>query len=217
VIKVLLVDDHKIVRTGIRGIFEATDDIEVMGEAASGEEAVKFVRTHVPDVALMDLQMPGMGGLEATKSVTRISPRTRVLVLTSYEDEIFPMRLLRNGAAGYLTKGCASDELLEAVRQMSTGERYLSPDIAKQLALRRFDDKVNSPFEILSERELQVMLMTTRGEKVTQIAEELHLSPKTINTYRYRVFQKLGVNNDVELTHLALRYGIIDNPMKDDE
>lgn len=215
-IKVLLVDDHKIVRAGIKHIIDGSNDIDVAGEASSGEDALAFVRDSAPDVVLMDLQMPGIGGLETTRKILHINSKIKILVLTVCDDEIFPMRLLKSGASGYLTKGCASDELLNAIRQVNEGKRCLSAEIAQQLALKRFDDSA-SPFDALSERELQVMLMITRGQKVSFIAEKLHLSRKTVNTYRYRLFSKLGVNSDVELTHLAIRYGIIDNQQVDAE
>jgi len=215
-IKVLLVDDHKIVRAGIRHIVESASDMEVIGEASTGEEALSFVRETPPHVLLMDLQMPGIGGLETTRKILRVNSKVRILVLTVCDDDIFPMRLLKSGALGYLTKGCASNELLHAIRQVYEGKKCLSSAVAQQLALKRFDDSV-SPFDALSERELQVMLMITRGKKVAFIAEKLHLSPKTVNTYRYRLFAKLQVNSDVELTHLAIRYGIVENHSVDEK
>jgi len=211
VISILLVDDHKIVRSGIRHIIDATPGLRVVAEADSGEDAVDCVKEHQPDVVLMDLQMPGIGGLEATRTIVRQNPETKILVLTVCDDDIFSVRLLKSGALGYLTKGCESDELLKAIKQVAGGERYLSPELAQQLALKRFDgDEEVSPFEDLSGRELQVMLMITKGLKVPEIAEKLHLSTKTINTYRYRLFAKLNLKNDVELTHLAIQYELID-------
>lgn len=213
-IKVLLADDHKLIRTGLRHIFENVSGIDVVAEASSGEEVLEYIRHNELDVVLMDLQMPGMGGLEATRKIVKQNPQIKVIVLTVCDDDIFPVRLLKSGASGYLTKGCETEELTSAIKQVVTGKRYLSPALAQQLALKRFDgsDEDASPFESLSERELQVMLMITKGLKVPYIAEKLHLSTKTVNTYRYRIFEKLKIKSDVELTHLALRYNVIDNP-----
>ena len=215
-IRVLLVDDHHIVRAGINRLLADADDIEIVAEAASGEEALKLTHDNEIDVVLMDVQMPGIGGIEATRKIIHYHPKVKVLVLTVCDDDIFPTRLLRSGAAGYVTKGSPAEELLQAIRQVDAGERYLSPQVAQQLALKRFDEK-ESPFDLLSERELQVLLMITQGQKVQDISSQLHLSPKTVNTYRYRIFAKLGVKSDVELTHLALRYGIIGNQLQDQQ
>lgn len=215
-IKVLLADDHKIVRSGIKHIIDGVDGISVVNEVSSGEEVIDYIRHNELDVVLMDLQMPGMGGLEATRKIVKQNPQVKVIILTVCDDDIFPMRLLKSGASGYLTKGCESEELIQAIKQVVTGKRYLTPELAQQLALKRFDNETSSPFENLSERELQVMLMITKGQKVPYIAEKLHLSTKTVNTYRYRIFEKLSINSDVELTHLALRYGVIDNPTMTD-
>jgi len=205
-----LVDDHQIVRAGIRRILSEAKDINILAEAGSGEEAVQFIRNNEVDVVLMDIHMPGIGGLEATRKIVHYSPNIKVIVLTVSNDEIYPVRFLKSGAMGYLTKDCQAEELIQAIKQVKSGQRYLSAEIAQQLALKRFDNR-DSPFDALSERELQVMLMITRGEKVPKIAEQLHLSTKTVNTYRYRIFNKLGVNSDVEMTHLALRYNVIEN------
>jgi two-component system invasion response regulator UvrY len=216
VINVILVDDHQIVRSGIRRILADTSGIRIVGEASSGEESVKLVRSENVDVVLMDIHMEGIGGLEATRKILHHNPNIKVLVLTVSDDEIYPVRFLKTGAAGYLTKDCEATELVQAVKQVYQGKRYISAVVAQQLALKRFDDK-NSPFDLLSERELQVLLMITRGEKAPKIAEQLHLSTKTVNTYRYRIFTKLGVNSDVEMTHLALRYNIISGHLPGEE
>ncbi len=214
-IRVILVDDHQIVRAGIKRILADSRDIKIVGEVGSGEEAVQLARTEEIDVVLMDIHMPGIGGLEATRKLVHYNPRIKVIVLTVSDDEVYPVRFLKSGAVGYLTKDCESDEVIQAIKQVYQGQRYLSAEIAQQLALKRFDNR-DSPFDALSERELQVMLMITRGEKVPKIAEQLHLSTKTVNTYRYRIFKKLGVNSDVEMTHLALRYGVIDSQLDGD-
>lgn len=209
-------DDHQIVREGIRRLLSEAKDIEIVAEAASGEDALKAVKTMEVDVVLMDVQMPGIGGIEATRKILHYHPKIKILVLTVCDDDIFPTRLMRTGASGYLTKGSPAGEVVTAIRQVYKGERYLSSVVAQQLALKRFDDR-DSPFDQLSERELQVLLMITQGQKVQVIAEKLHLSPKTVNTYRYRIFAKLGIKSDVELTHMALRHGIISNQTGDNQ
>jgi two-component system, NarL family, invasion response regulator UvrY len=209
-INVLLVDDHDLVRTGIKHMLCNAEDINVLGEASTGEEAVKMTRDLAPDVVLMDVKMPGIGGLEATRKLLRILPNIKVLVVTVCDDDLFPSRLLQAGAVGYLTKGASMDEMLQAIHTVHSGQRYISPEVAKQLALKHLVDDHDSPFDALSERELQVMLMITEGMKVQDIAGKLCLSPKTVNSYRYRIFDKLSVKNDVELTHLAIRHHILD-------
>lgn len=210
-IKVLVVDDHTLVRKGIIGLLNTIKDMEVVGEAASGEEAINLAKLRDPDVILMDIQMPGMGGLEATRKLTYSGFGSKVLALTVYESDVFPTRFLEEGAAGYITKYANPQELERSIRMVASGQRYVSSEIAQKLVLRRYSDHNNqSPFERLSERELQVMMMITRGKKAPEIAEILHLSPKTINTYRYRIFDKLGVKTDVELTRLAIRHGLIE-------
>jgi len=209
-IKVLLVDDHELVRTGIRRLLDDFNDIEVIAEADSGEVAISLVREHQPQVVLMDVNMPGIGGLEATRKLIQIAPNTKVIVVTIHLDEPFPTRLLEAGASGYLTKGCAVSEIVDAIRQVSKGKRFIGSDVAQQLALTMLPGSDKSPFDALSQRELQVMLMVTQGQKIQEIADKLCLSPKTVSTYRYRLFEKLDVKSDVELTHLAMRHGMID-------
>ncbi len=210
VIKVFLVDDHELVRTGIRRILEDVRGIKVVGEAHSGEDAVKWCRTEQADIVLMDMNMPGIGGLEATKKILRFNPDMKVIVLTIHTENPFPTKVMQAGAAGYLTKGAGPDEMVNAIRMVQSGQRYLSPEIAQQMALSQFTPDSENPFKELSERELQIMMMITKGEKVTDISEQLNLSPKTVNSYRYRLFSKLNISGDVELTHLAIRHGILD-------
>ncbi|MGL6335118.1 UvrY/SirA/GacA family response regulator transcription factor [Aeromonas jandaei] len=208
-INVFLVDDHELVRTGIRRILEDVRGIKVVGEAQSGENAVAFCRQQHPDVILMDMNMPGIGGLEATRKILRIRPDVRIIVLTIHSENPFPTKVMQAGAAGYLTKGAGPDEMIQAIRLVHSGQRYISPEIAQQMALSQFASADENPFKSLSERELQIMMMITKGQKVTDISEQLNLSPKTVNSYRYRLFSKLGINGDVELTHLAIRYGML--------
>ncbi len=208
-INILLVDDHELVRTGVSKILNEVKGFKVIDECETGEEAIKFCRETEPDIILMDMDMPGMGGLEATKKILRFSPEAKIIMLTVHAEDPFPTKVMQIGAAGYLTKGTAPNEMVNAIRAVNSGQRYLPAEIAQQMALSKFKSAKENPFSELSDRELQIMLMITRGEKVPDISEHLHLSTKTINSYRYRMFEKLSVGNDVELTHLAIRHGMI--------
>ncbi len=208
-ISLLLVDDHELVRAGIRRILEDIKGLVIAGEAGCGEDAVKWCRQHAVDVVLMDMNMPGIGGLEATRKIVRYNPDIRVIMLTIYTEHPLPAKVMQAGASGYLSKGAAPQEVICAIRAVHAGQRYIASDIAQQMALSQIEpEKAESPFSCLSERELQIMLMITRGQKVTDISAQLNLSPKTVNSYRYRMFSKLNISGDVELTHLAIRYGL---------
>lgn len=213
-IHVLLVDDHELVRTGIKRILNDTRGMKVIGEAGSGEEALRMMRQCKPDVVLMDVNMPGIGGLEATRKLLYMYPAVKVIVVTVHAEEPYPTRLLEAGASGYLTKGCAVEEVIGAIKAVHAGQRYIGMDIAQQLALSLLPGGQKSPFDALSHREMQVMLMVTQGQSIQQISDKLCLSPKTVSTYRYRLYEKLGVDNDVELTHLAMRHGMIEQGLE---
>ena len=217
-INVLLVDDLDLVRTGMRKMLDTVSGIKVVGEASSGEEALTLARKLNPDVVLMDVRMPGIGGYEATRKLIRAHPDIKVLVVTVCDNDFYPARLLQVGA-GYLTKGASMEEMVQAIKAVYHGQRYISPDIAARLAFRHVSDEDDSPFKSLSERELQVVLMITKGMKVQDIAKKLFLCAKTINSYRYRTFEKVGVKNDVELTLLAMRHkhDIKDDNFGDDD
>ncbi|MCW4153375.1 response regulator [Halomonas sp. 18H] len=208
-IRVLIADDHHLVRTSIAHLLNEEPDMGVVGEAADGEEAVQQTRQLKPDVILMDIRMPGISGLEATRKIHRLTTDVRILVLTAFVEETFAQRLLEAGAHGFISKGSQHDEMVQAIRSIFNGKRYISPEIAQRLVLFRIDDNEN-PFDQLSQRELQVAMMIVNCRKVADIADHMFLSPKTVNTYRYRIFEKLGVNSDVELTHMGLRYGLVD-------
>lgn len=210
-IRVLVVDDHDLVRTGISRMLADIDGLQVIGQADSGEAAIRKSRELKPDVVLMDIKMPGIGGLEATRKLLRSHPDIKVIAVTICEEDPFPTRLLQAGAAGYLTKGAALEEMIQAIRMVFAGQRYISPQIAQQLALKSFQPKLNgSPFDLLSEREIQIALMISNCQKVQTISDKLCLSPKTVNTYRYRIYEKLSVSSDVELALLAVRHGMVD-------
>jgi two-component system invasion response regulator UvrY len=209
IIKVLLADDHDLVRTGMRRLLEDNTDIEVIAEATTGEEAVSLCRQHTPNVVLMDINMPGMGGIEATKKILHHNDMMKVIVVTMNDDEILAQTLLKLGAAGYLTKGCKISEIIHAIKEVTANRRYITPEIAQQLALAQSKPtQEQSPFTDLSERELQVMMMVLEGRKTSEISDNLCLSPKTISTYRHRLFSKLGIQSDVELTKMAIRHGL---------
>jgi two-component system, NarL family, invasion response regulator UvrY len=208
-IKVLLVDDHELVRTGIRRILDEAGDMEVVGEAADGDEALRVARKVAPDVVLMDLNMPGMGGIEATRRMIRLQPNAKVIALTVLDDDPFPARLSEAGAVGYLSKGCPAAEMIEAVRTVYGGAPYVAVSVARKHMLADWRGVAKTPFEELSSREMQVAMMILEGQRTQEISDALSLSPKTVSTYRQRIYDKLNVKTDVELTRLAYRYGLI--------
>ncbi|MFT0212072.1 response regulator [Pseudomonas sp. F1_0610] len=211
-IRVLVVDDHDLVRTGITRMLEDNQDIQVVGQAQSGEEAIKQVQALNPDIVLMDIRMPGMGGLEATQRIRKRFENTRVIAVTACDDDIYPTRFIEAGATGYITKGTGFAEMLQAIKQVHLGKPYLSAEIAQQMAMRSFQPAAQgSPFDELSQRELQICIMIANGDTANDIADVLCLSPKTINTYRYRAFEKLNVKTDVEMTLLAIRHHLVNH------
>lgn len=209
-IDIFLVDDHELVRTGMARMLDDEEGVRVVGQAASGEEALALVPRLKPDLVLMDLRMPGMGGLEATRRLMRLDDGPRVMVVTVCEGGPFPTRLLQAGALGYVGKSADLAELMGAIKTVCCGQRYVSPYIAQTIALGPFSLNDLGPLDMLSQRELQIMILLVNGRTVRDVADELSLSPKTINTYRYRIFDKLGVKGDVRMTLLAMHYGLID-------
>ncbi len=208
-IRIIVVDDHQLVRVGTSRLLDDVDGFQVVGQAASGEAAIGLVRDLKPDIVLMDLQMPGIGGLEATRRCLRVDPELKIVILTIHEQEPYPSNLLKIGAAGYLTKRADVDEMVRAIRKVVLGQRYIASDIAQKLALDPYKDNDTNPFQCLSSREMQITLMVIDGNKVPHISLKLSLSPKTVNSYRYRIFEKLDIHNDVGLTKMAIKYGII--------
>lgn len=206
----LVVDDHDLVRSGISRLLGDAREINVVGEAASGEDAIRLTRELNPDVVLMDIRMPGIGGLEATRKLVRLNPDIKVIAVTACDDDPYASRLLQAGAAGYMTKGAEVDEMVRAILKVRSGQRYISPEIAQKMALRPYEAGHESPFEVLSDREMQITIMVVNCHKVQEISDKLCLSPKTVNSYRYRIFEKLNIESDVELTHLAMKHGIVD-------
>ncbi|MCE3027424.1 MULTISPECIES: response regulator [unclassified Salinicola] len=208
-IKVLLADDHHLVRTSIARVLDEEPDIEIIAEVDSGEAALSACRNQRPDLALMDIRMPGMGGLEAILKLLREQPQISIVVLTGQVEETTAQRLIDAGVAGFISKGTPLDQMIEAVKLVAAGERFISPDIAQRVVLARREGEGN-PFDQLSDRELQIALMIINCRRVSLISQQLGLSSKTVNTYRYRIFDKLKVQSDVELTHLGLKHGLVD-------
>jgi two-component system invasion response regulator UvrY len=207
---VLLVDDHAVVRTGFRLLLQSQPDINVAAEAQSGEAACQMYAELSPDVVVMDLGMPGMGGLEAMRRIRARNPAARVLALSAHDDPMHARRALREGALGFLSKRSAPEALIEAIATVAAGRRYIDPSLAQKLALAEIEGAARSPVEQLSEREFEVFIRLAGGATVQKIADDLKLSASTIGTHLYNIKQKLGVVNQSELTLLAIRHGLIE-------
>lgn len=208
-ISVFLIDDHALVRTGIRMILSGQTGIEVIGEADSGDVALPQIRRLKPDVVLCDLHLPGLSGLEITERIVKGDHGTKVIIVSVLEDGPMPKRLLEAGASGYVGKGGDSKELIRAVHDVAIGKRYLATSIAQNLALSNLEGGA-SPFDLLSPRELEVALLLIQGHRQEEIARRLSLSAKTVNTHKARLFQKLGVQDNIALARLAAQYGVGD-------
>ena len=205
-IKILIVDDHCLVRSMLKRLLTDIPGMAVVGEAQNGKEALTAVQALSPQVVLMDLNMPAMNGLEATRQLHRKESEVKVLVLTASEDDRLPALLLEAGASGYLTKNAGLTEIVRAIRVVHVGQRYISPDLAQALIHKQLKGIGTSPFEDLSKREQQIASFVNQGKKVRDISKQLNLSPKTVNSYRYRVFRKLGIDSDVQLAHLLAQH-----------
>jgi two-component system invasion response regulator UvrY len=209
-IDVLLIDDHALVRTGIRRLLEDSGQIRIAGEADCGEDGVTLAQQLNPDVILMDVSMPGIGGVEACRRILQRDPGQKIIVLTIHNEQTFPKRMLEIGARGYLTKECGVDEMLLAIKQVYSGKAYIAPSIAQQLALSLLPGNQHNPIDRLSRREFQVMLMISHGLTNAAISEKLCLSPKTVSTYRLRLLEKLGAQNEVDLIKIAVEQGMVE-------
>lgn len=208
-IRIFLVDDHALVRTGLRMILSAEPDIEIVGEAESGEDALPLIRKLKPDVVLCDLHLPGISGMEVTERIIRGRIGCRVVIVSVLEDGPLPKRLLDVGASGYVGKGGDAHELLSAVRDAARGKRFLGNSIAQNMALSSYSGDA-SPFDGLSPRELEVAMLLVQGIRQDDIAQRLNLSPKTVNTHKSRLFEKIGVQDSIALARMAARYGLMD-------
>ncbi len=211
-IRILLVDDHAVLRAGLKALLDAEPDLQVVGEAPTGEEGIEKARELRPDVVVMDLSMPGMGGLEATRHIAQLEQDSRILVLTVHAEEEYLLPVLEAGGSGYVTKASADTELIEAVRTVARGEVFLYPSAAK-LLLKGFREaeagKEPSPLERLTDREREVAALTAEGFSATEIGKKLFISPKTVDTYRSRIMEKLGLKHRSELVRFALRTGLL--------
>jgi two-component system invasion response regulator UvrY len=209
-IQILIVDDQELVRTGLRHILEKHDAIGQIAEVSTGEEAVQLCREFKPDCILLDVSLPGLSAFEVTSKLKRIRPAVGIVILAVHAKSPYPTRLMDAGASGYLTKDCGSPELIKAVQTVAAGGRYIGMEAAKQLALSMFPGTAESPFEDLSAREMEVMLKLTEGNRIPDIASLMCLSPKTVATYKYRIYDKLGTRSEVDLVRMAIRYGLLE-------
>jgi two-component system invasion response regulator UvrY len=208
-ISIMLVDDHAVVRMGFKMLLESDADIKVVAEAESGETAIKHYVEHKPNVVVMDITMPGMGGIEAIERILAKDSNAKILVLSAHEDSVHPKRVLNAGAMGYLTKRSAAEELIKAIRTIATGKKYIEASVAQQMAIQQLSGE-QSPVDVLSEREFEVFMSLARGKTTNEIAESLFLSPRTVGTHLYNIKQKLNANNSAEIALIAMRSGLLE-------
>ncbi len=206
---ILIGDDHAVVRRGLRQIFDETEEFKVIAEAGDGFEVLEQVRKHPVDLVVLDISMPGLNGLDALKQLRNEFPALPVLVLSIYGEDQYAVRVLKAGASGYLSKESAPEELLVAARRIVHGGKYVSPSLAEKLAMEIQTPAAKMPHELLSDREYQVMCLIASGKTVSEIATELHLSVKTVSTYRSRLLIKMGMKNNAEITHYAIKNGLV--------
>ena len=208
-IHVMLVDDHAVVRMGFKMLLESDSDIKVVAEAESGEQAIQRFVEFKPHVVVMDITMPGIGGLEAIERILAKDNTAKILVLSAHEDSVHPKRVLNAGAMGYLTKRSAAEELIKAIRVVATGKKYLEVSVAQQMAIQQLSGEQN-PVDVLSPREFEVFMALAKGKTTNEIAETLFLSPRTVGTHLYNIKQKLNANNSAEIALIAMRSGLLD-------
>ncbi len=209
--KVLVVDDHDLIRLGICRLLSEVVNVTVVGQASSGEQAIQMTRETAPDIVFMDIRMPGIGGIEATRRILAANDNIKVIVVSAFSEDIYPSLLIKAGASGYITKKADAGEISDAIDSVSRGQIYISPSLAQDMVSNQLNKgKSQSPFTALSEREIQVAEMITSGKRANDIATTLNVSPKTVNTYKYRIYDKVGVDNDVQLTLAAVRSGLVD-------
>jgi two-component system invasion response regulator UvrY len=205
----MLVDDHAVVRMGFKMLLESDTDLKVIAEAENGETAIKYYVEHKPNVVVMDITMPGMGGIEAIERILAKDSSAKILVLSAHEDSVHPKRVLNAGAMGYLTKRSAAEELIKAIRTIATGKKYIEASVAQQMAIQQLSGD-QSPVDVLSEREFEVFMSLARGKTTNEIAESLFLSPRTVGTHLYNIKQKLNANNSAEIALIAMRSGLLE-------
>jgi two-component system invasion response regulator UvrY len=208
-INVMLVYEHAVVRMGFKMLLESDTDIKVIAEAESGEQSIQRYVEHKPDVVVMDITMPGIGGLEAIERILAKDNAAKILVLSAHEDSVHPKRVLNAGAMGYLTKRSAAEELIKAIRTVASGKKYLEASVAQQMAIQQLSGDQN-PVDVLSPREFEVFMALAKGKTTNEIAETLFLSPRTVGTHLYNIKQKLNANNSAEIALIAMRSGLLD-------
>jgi two-component system invasion response regulator UvrY len=208
-INILLVDDHSVVRMGFKMLIENESDMAVICEAESGELGITAFKEHKPSIVIMDITMPGIGGLDAIERIIAFDKKAKILVLSAHEDSVHPKRALSAGALGYLTKRSAAEELIKAIRSINSGTKYLEPAIAQQMAITQISGE-NNPVEILSDREFEVFMDLAKGKSTNEIADTMCLSPRTVGTHLYNIKQKLNANNSAEIALIAIRSGLLD-------
>jgi two-component system invasion response regulator UvrY len=208
-IRVLVVDDHELVRIGLRQVLADYPHIRIAGEAGDGETALRLNREIRPDIALLDICLPGLSGFEITTRMKQTRADLGIIILSVHERAPYPERMLEAGASGYLSKGCPATELVQAIRTVARGGRHIGSRVAQSMALNILPGGESSPFDGLSPREMEVLLMLADGKKVADIAHTMHLSPKTVATYKYRIYDKLNTRNDVDVARMAMRYGVV--------
>jgi len=209
-IRILVVDDHAVVREGLCRLLDGEDNIEVIGQAGTGKEALEIYERLKPEVVLLDYSLPDMDGLEATSRIIHLKTGARILILTMHASEEYAIRLLRAGAAGFVVKGASPEELLTAVRKVARGESYVSSSVLEKMVGRMGQSGTDLPESALSDREIQVLVRLARGTTTREISEELHLSISTVETYRSRILEKLVLRNNSDLTRFAIRRGLVD-------
>lgn len=217
-IRLVLVDDHKLMRQGLARLLADQPDMEITKQLSSGEEIIEIINNSSNegaeelelDVLILDARMPGLGSIETARQLLESRPDLKIIAMSSVASGVIPSQLLRGGVQGFLTKRVDAEELYTAIRQVHSGQRYICAEVATKLAVDPFNQR-DSLFEKLSRREMQIAQMLTDGKKVSQISGVLELSPKTVYSYRYRIFEKLGIRSDVELTILAVRHGLTDD------
>ncbi|MDC6487020.1 response regulator transcription factor [Methylophilaceae bacterium] len=208
-LKVLLVDDHSVVRMGFKMLIDSERDMKVIAESETGEDGIQKYQELKPDVTVMDITMPGIGGLEAIERIIAKDKNAKILVLSAHEDSVHPKRVLSAGAIGYLTKRSAAEELISAIRTVGSGKKYIESSVAQQLAITQLSGE-NDPTEILSDREFEVFIALAKGKSTNEIADTMCLSPRTVGTHLYNIKQKLNANNSAEIALIAIRCGLIE-------
>ncbi len=212
-INALLVEDQELVRTAIESLLSSSANINVVGTVSSGEEAIETIEKQSPDVVLMDINMPGIGGVEACRRIIQKHPEVKVIALTVHKDGPVPQQLLKLGVPGFISKSSSAEEMVNAIQQVYSGKRYFCTDVANNLAFSSVLNGGGSPFDKLSQRETEVVALILQGKSIQEMSEMLRISDKTINTYRYRIYEKLNIKNDVALTRLAVKFQYIDQTL----